>query len=179
MPLLAHFRKSFSPKSNVCLGLAAIVAPLCMGNALASGTPASTQAKAPSTEIVKRGDALSKSPAKSVDECIRESSKINGKTVKISGKVKQVCQTKGCWFTLVGDKGDTVRITSLGYKFFVPTNADGRYATVEGIFGVKELSAEMAQHYEDDRVAGTNEAPKKITTATKEFSLAATAVELK
>ena len=140
---------------------------------------ASAQSKASPSSVVVRGDPLSKGPAKTVDECAQESAKFDGKVVKITGTVKQVCKAKGCWFTLTGKGRETVRITSQGYKFFVPTNADGRLATVEGVFGVKELSAEMAQHYEDDRVAGTKEVPQKITTSAKEFSLAATAVELK
>jgi hypothetical protein len=129
--------------------------------------------------VVVRGEPLSKGLAKTVDACVQEGAKLDGKVVKMTGTVKQVCKAKGCWFTLAGKGNETVRITSQGYKFFVPTNADGRLATVEGVFSVKELSAEMAQHYEDDRVAGTKEVPRKITTAAKEFSLAATAVELK
>jgi len=129
-------------------------------------------------DVVTRGEALSPKPAKPVDMCIRESKVLAGKTVKVTGKVKQVCQAKGCWFALESKDGQTVRVTSMGYKFFVPMNAAGKTATVEGVFGVKELSSEMAQHYENDRVAGSAEQPRKITSPVKEYSLAATAVEL-
>ena len=128
--------------------------------------------------VVTRGEPLSKAAAKPVDMCIRESQVLAGKTVKMTGKVKQVCQAKGCWFALESKDGQTVRVTSMGYKFFVPMNAAGKTATVEGVFGVKELSSEMAQHYENDRVAGSTEPAKKIAAPVKEYSLAATAVEL-
>jgi Domain of unknown function (DUF4920) len=129
--------------------------------------------------VVKRGETMSALPSKTVEMCIQESSGLAGKKVKITGKVKQVCQTKGCWFVIENKNGQSVRVTSLGYKFFVPTNAAGKTATVEGVFGVKELSAEMAQHYENDRVAGSTSQPQKITASVKEYSIAATSVELK
>lgn len=167
--------KSTRPHSQS--GARALPSFLALAAALSAAVAVGTAHAAP--EVVVRGEPLSKAPAKTVDACVKESAKLDGKVVKVTGTVKQVCKAKGCWFTLTGKGGDTVRITSQGYKFFVPTNAGGRQATVEGMFGVKVLSAEMAQHYEDDRVAGTAEAPKKITTAAKEYSLAATAVELK
>ena len=45
----------------------------------------------------------------------------DGQSILLKGRVKQVCQSKGCWFTLTDEAGGaSVRITSKGYLFFVP-----------------------------------------------------------
>lgn len=134
---------------------------------------------APSPPATTRGEPLSALPPKTVEQCVKQASKLSGKTVKMTGTVKAVCQQKGCWFALQGKDGTLVRVTSLGYKFFVPMNSAGKTATVEGLFEERTLDTAMAQHYENDAVVGTGKEPRKITAPVKEYTLAATAVELK
>jgi hypothetical protein len=124
------------------------------------------------------GEPLSSEKVFTVDECLQKNSICRGKKIKLTGTVAKVCQSKGCWFALQGKSETTVRITSLGYKFFVPKNSSGMLATVEGVFVENITSAEDAQHFEDDRVKGTSEKPKKISQPVKEFKLEATAVQL-
>jgi hypothetical protein len=156
---------------------ASLAFPLALALNFASTAWPGAQAFA--QDVVKRGEALSAAPAKSVDEAVKSWKALDGKTVKVSGVVKSVCQQKGCWFGLVGKDGKIIRITSMGYKFFVPTNSAGKEAVVEGKFGARTLSASLAQHYEEDRVLGTSEKPKTISEPVKEFTLAATAVEIR
>jgi hypothetical protein len=125
------------------------------------------------------GDSFSAKKTYSVQECTSNSALCKDKKIKLTGIVAKVCQSKGCWFELKGNSETSVRITSLGYKFFVPKDTSGMLATVEGVFEESETPAETAQHFEDDRVKGTSEKPKKITMPIKEFKLAATSVELK
>lgn len=141
--------------------------------------PASPGAASPIAPMTTHGERLSALPPKTVEQCVEQSSKLSGKSVKMTGTVKAVCQQKGCWFALQGKDGTLVRVTSLGYKFFVPTNSAGKTATVEGLFEERTLETEMAQHYENDAVVGTGKAPRTITSPVKEYTLAATAVELK
>jgi len=129
-------------------------------------------------DLLKRGDPLSSANVQSVEYCVENSAQLNGQTVKVEGMVKTVCQKKGCWFVLEGKNGDQIRITAMGYKFFVPKDSSGMSAVIEGQFAYKEINAKLAQHYEDDRVTGTAEKPHKVTESVKEFSIAATAVEL-
>lgn len=160
---------------RACVTLSCFV--LASRGAYASKAPAKAPEAKP--EVIARGDAMSTRPAMSVDEAVKQGAAHDGKVLKLTGEVKTVCQQKGCWFALAGKGGEHVRITSKGYKFFVPTNTGGRTATVEGVFKVGELDVKTAQHYEDDRVMGTAEKPRKITAPQKEFSMAATAVEMK
>jgi hypothetical protein len=130
--------------------------------------------------VVRRGFALTaNTDAISVKEGTAKSEELNGKMVKVSGKVSQVCAKKGCWFALTDDQGSMMRITSKGYKFFVPKDAVGKSAVVEGELQVKMLDVKTAQHFEDDRVEGTDEKPKKITEPQRSVSIAAIGVELR
>src|SRR5688572_19375183 len=79
----------------------------------------------PEGEVIKRGESLSATNALPVDECIARADTLNGKPVKVTGTIEKVCQNKGCWFTLKGQGGEHIRITSKGYKFFVPSNVSG------------------------------------------------------
>ncbi|NJK88947.1 MAG: DUF4920 domain-containing protein [Myxococcales bacterium] len=95
-------------------------------------------------------------------------------------RVDRVCAKKGCWMVLAGGDGaPDVRITFRDYGFFVPSSAVGRTGVVRGLLEAKELSREQAQHYEDDRVEGTGEAPVVVEGPVRELSIVANALELR
>ncbi|MFW7380501.1 MAG: DUF4920 domain-containing protein [Oligoflexus sp.] len=142
-------------------------------------SPASLYASSEKSDLIKKGQTLSSQPAKTVEACLANSTTLHGQTIKVEGEVKSVCQKKGCWFVLQGEDGGQIRITSMGYKFFVPKDAKGMFATIEGKFEVQEIDAKLAQHYEDDRVHGSSEKAQNIRAARQEFAIAATAVELR
>lgn len=149
---------------------------ICVGLACASELQA-----AGSTDLgsIHRGEPLSAGAPKSVSQLLTKASSLNGQKVKVEGTVESVCQPKGCWFVLQGAKAsEKIRITSKGYLFFVPNTIAKRKATVEGVFKVSELTVEKARHYEEDRVQGTGEKPLNITAPVKEFTLAATGVDV-
>jgi hypothetical protein len=130
--------------------------------------------------VVRRGQKLSDAVAVSVSGAKAKSLELDGKTVKVQGKVESVCQAMGCWFIMQGEKPeDTIRITSKGHDIFVPQSAAGRTAIVEGEFKVKTLDKATAQHFEDERPLKPGEQKKTITEDQKELSLAVTALEMK
>jgi hypothetical protein len=130
--------------------------------------------------VVRRGKTLSNQDTLTVAQAYAKAGELTGKTVKIEGTVKKACSAKGCWMSLEGDEaGPPIRVTAFDYGFFVPKDSPGMAATVEGRFEVKELSVEKAQHYEDDRVAGTDEAPRKIEAPVLEGALVAQGLELR
>lgn len=131
--------------------------------------------------VVRRGTELASAKATPVADCMSKSSDLAGKEVTVSGKVSQVCAKKGCWFVIEDEKdaSKTIRITSKGYKFFVPRDAVGKKAVIKGDLSVKEMSVAEAQHMEDDRAAATGEKAKKVTEGSKELRIAAVALELR
>jgi hypothetical protein len=100
----------------------------------------------------------------------------DGKTVRVEGQVRKACQKKGCWMELAtGDKGAGVRVTFKDYGFFVPVDAAGSQARVEGVVKVSELSEAMASHYEGEGAI----VPRGADGKPREVQLVATGVELR
>jgi len=95
-------------------------------------------------------------------------------TVKIMGRVTEVCQAKGCWMILVD--GDTyARVTFKDYGFFVPIETSMQRTVVYGVLSEHVLSGEQAAHYAQDAGA---QSTLELEGEVKEYSLVASAVEL-
>jgi hypothetical protein len=109
----------------------------------------------------------------SLKRILSKSSTYENKQVVAKGKIKQVCQKKGCFFML-SDGQNEARITFKDYGFFIPTNTAGNKVVLKGTFNVKELSEKKAKHYAKD--AGDN--PDKVKGSQKEYSLVATSVKI-
>jgi hypothetical protein len=72
--------------------------------------------------------------------------------IKLSGRIEHVCQNKGCWFTLDADDVElTVRIRMEDYAFFVPRNASGADAVIEGTIQRVTVDEKMARHLAEDQ----------------------------
>jgi hypothetical protein len=109
-------------------------------------------------------------------DILREPSQFDGRTVRVDGTVSGVCQRKGCWMML-RDGGNEVRIRFRDYGFFVPLDASGRTAAVEGTAKVEVTSEALRRHLAED--AGESpEAIAKITGDTTSVQIVADAVEL-
>lgn len=145
--------------------------------AVEKGTSPETRDQVDPDGVIRRGTALTSSEAMEVAAVFDKAKDLHGKPVKVNGTVEQVCAVKGCWMVLKGDD-KTIRITSKGYKFFVPASAKGKKATIEGDLMVKEMSKEEAQHLEDDAAAAKGTKPKQVESGRVEVQIAATALEL-
>ena len=75
---------------------------------------------------------------------------------KISGKVLEVCTSKGCWLKLENANGETTRVTFKDYGFFMPLNAAGSEAIVNGKAFISVETVEELKHYAKD--AGKSQA---------------------
>jgi hypothetical protein len=64
-----------------------------------------------------------------------------------SGRIGQVCQTKGCWMTLT--EGDAMVRVMTRHRYFLPKDAKGD-AVVYGTLSRKELDAEQTAHMAKD-----------------------------
>lgn len=126
---------------------------------------------------VRRGFALSEAPVLTVVQAHEQADALRGKSVKIKGEVSSVCTKAGCWFML-READKQVRITSKGYKYFVPRNSVGQTAIVEGKLSAKMLDQKTAQHYEDDKAHSTGEPAKQVTGPVYEVAVASVGLEM-
>lgn len=93
-----------------------------------------------------------------------------GKTVKVEGKVLDVCPKMGCWMEL-GATGGTVRIQVEDGVLVFPVDAKGKPAVAEGKVEIQSMSREQyvqwAEHLAEERgeafdAAKIGEGPYKL-----------------
>ncbi len=75
-----------------------------------------------------------------------------GQTVIVTARVSQVCQKKGCFF-IAKDGSHVARVSFTDYSFFVPTDISGKTVRLAGQLVRKDVTAEQAEHYNDDMAA--------------------------
>lgn len=94
---------------------------------------------------------------------------------KVSGKVMEVCQDKGCWMKLEQANGQTLMVKFKDYGFFMPKNIVGKEVVLDGEAIIKRVSVKQQQHYAKD--AGKSEEEiKKIKKEKKELQFVAAGV---
>lgn len=70
--------------------------------------------------------------------------------VKVRGDVNAVCQAKGCWMTMQIADDQEMRCRFKDYAFFVPKDAGGKQAVVDGWAYREVVSVDMLRHYAED-----------------------------
>lgn len=142
-----------------------------------AGGPASqptAAVKMAETPVLHRGAkfTLTEKDRMTLDAVAAKAPEMAGKTVQVSGTVKSACVKKGCWMVLAGEKA-RARITFKDYGFFVPLDAAGSAAVVEGAVEVKTLSEAERKHLAEDAGKTIADIPEH------ELRVVATAVELR
>ncbi len=97
---------------------------------------------------------------------------------KVTAKIEEVCQKKGCWMNLVDGKGTKIRVTFKDYAFFMPKNAAGKTAIIEGVASLEETSIADLKEYAKDAGKSKEEIAKIVSTK-KELVFEASGVILK
>jgi hypothetical protein len=93
-------------------------------------------------------------------------------SVKVTGKVKEVCKAEGCWLKMETADG-AMMIKMKDHAFLVPLSMNGKTIVVDGIATLKETSVEMQRHYAEDagktkeEIAAIKEPKKEITMQAK------------
>ncbi|RXR19317.1 DUF4920 domain-containing protein [Flavobacterium amnicola] len=70
--------------------------------------------------------------------------------VQFIANIKDVCKKKGCWMNLELANNENSFVKFKDYSFFVPLNADGSSAIVNGKAFVDIVSVEELKHYAKD-----------------------------
>jgi hypothetical protein len=107
-----------------------------------------------------------------MEEQVQSTGKFNG---KITGKVTEVCQEKGCWMKVDKGNGETVMVKFKDYGFFMPKDIVGKTVVLEGEAKVKEVSVKQQKHYAED-AGKSKEEVNKIKDAKKEVQFVAAGV---
>lgn len=92
----------------------------------------------------------------------------------LSGRLTDLCTKKGCW-TVLADGEHSVRVRFQDYGFFLPQDALGSRALVEGRAELRTLSEREARHYAEESRDGD---PDAIDGPQRELAFVATGVRL-
>ncbi len=112
-----------------------------------------TQQVTAQDEVIMRGASIGEVPLVSLSEALNDIDQFLDQSVIVEGKVRQVCQMKGCWMQLVPKSATTgVRVTFKDYGFFVPKESEGLIARLEGTFKRIAFSKKQADHFSEEGV---------------------------
>jgi hypothetical protein len=137
----------------------------CRSQELPVEGTASARASATASNSLKLGAPIRSTTVVPLTSIAKDTQKYAKTTVKTEGKVTAVCQAMGCWMEIV-DTNSEAHIRMSGHSFFIPKNAAGRRAFVEGTVLPRPDNGECEQEAE------------QATGKTVKVELDATGVEL-
>ena len=77
--------------------------------------------------------------------------------VKVIAEISEVCTKKGCWMEVKLDEQNQMLVRFLDYGFFIPLDAAGTTAIIEGVAKVDTLSIAWLKHQMKDSGASEEE----------------------
>jgi hypothetical protein len=101
-----------------------------------------------------------------VSDILAQPEQYQGKRVKVEGAVVGVCQKRGCWIQVAGDRDfESIRFKVDDGVIVFPMSARGKTALVEGVVSVSTLSVEeqvrQGEHHAQEE--GRTFDPKSVT----------------
>ena len=127
---------------------------------------------------IKRGAMVGNAKKVSLAKAMKNPAKYTNKQILVEGVIVRSCKMEGCWMELAPKKdAASVRIKMKDHAFFVPLDAAGLNAKVEGVMSVKTLSKAEVDHLMNEDGAKFDKINADGTVT--EVSFEATGVELK
>jgi hypothetical protein len=77
------------------------------------------------------GAAITEKNSTTLTSLVKEPAKFENQTVCTEGVVSAVCKSMGCWMEIADDSGQA-HIKMAGHSFFVPRDANGHRARIQG-----------------------------------------------
>jgi hypothetical protein len=127
--------------------------------------------------VLKRGAGIGTAKKVSLAKAMKEPNKYEGKAVLVEGVIVRSCKAEGCWMELApAANASSMRVKFKNHAFFIPLDAAGMKAKVEGMISVKTLTKAEVDHLinEDGAKFENRNADGTVT----EISFEATGVEL-
>jgi hypothetical protein len=151
-------------------------------SAPAGGDTTKSTAVAPSTpksqKVARFGGRFGAADPASFDAVLASPDEFSGRPVIVEGHVRRACSRRGCWMELAAspaEKSPACRVTFKDYGFFVPTDAAGSHARVQGSVRIKTVSAARVRHLSEEGATFQN---LEHDGSARELEVVATAVEL-
>lgn len=128
------------------------------------------------------GEKISADGAITYDELLQKLESADSlNNVKVTGTIDGVCQAKGCWMNIVStqdESKESMFVKFKDYGFFMPLDASGSTAIMEGKVYKEETSVDELRHYAEDEGKSAEEIAA-ITEPVTELKFMAHGVILK
>lgn len=136
-----------------------------------------SQSANPANDGKHFGNIIDATNAVSYDELIGKMASTDSLAVKVTGKVSEVCQKKGCWMTIVTDQPGQpeMRVTFKDYAFFMPKDLSGKRVVIDGYAIIETTPVDVLRHYAED-AGKSKEEIEKITEPKRELAYEAAGV---
>ena len=127
------------------------------------------------------GAGLSLNQATSLTDILNKPDTFVGKKVQIEGMIVDVCESRGCWLYITGDKPfEKIRVKVVDGKIVFPLEARGKQGTVEGVVEkfvlTREQVAKRKQHHAEER--GQEFDPATVTSGETIYQLRGLGAEI-
>ena len=108
--------------------------------------PAPVLVAAPTGE--KFGVGVTQPQSMPIEQLLADPKALVGQSVRVEGMIVDVCPKRGCWMDIAGTApGQKVRFKVTDGEMVFPVDAKGKYAVVEGVVAVNELTLEQTKEY--------------------------------
>ena len=101
------------------------------------------------------GEPIDKKGAVSAKKLAQKMDKAESLNIKVKGTITEVCQAKGCWMTIDLGDDELMRVKFKDYGFFVPKDAAGKTAVIQGVAKNEIIGVDELRHLAKD--AGKSE----------------------
>lgn len=99
-------------------------------------------------EVKTYGAQITEKKPVKLAKLVKSPSKYRGKTVRLEGTVKNVCQGAGCWIEVEAADGKTILAKSLDESVLVPMDCQGQNVVVQGV--VTRLAPKADDHHGEE-----------------------------
>jgi hypothetical protein len=111
----------------------------------------STPTKVTDNGYAYYGAEITDAGAISFDQMLLKMADADTIAVKVKGKIEGVCQAKGCWMNITSSNTDkSMFVKFKDYGFFMPLDASGQTAIMNGKAYREITSVEELKHYAED-----------------------------
>lgn len=124
------------------------------------------------------GDTITENGAITGNDLVTMMRTKDSANVKVTTKITEVCQKKGCWMDVELADGKTMTVRFKDYGFFVPKDAAGKTTVIDGMVRREVESVEWLKHKAED-AGKTKEEIDAITQADTTLSFEAYGVIIK
>lgn len=93
--------------------------------------------------VKKYGKKISLKEKTKISTIIENPEKYDGKRILIEGKIVDVCETRGCWIKIAGEKDfQSIKFKVEDGVIIFPLDSKGKKILAEGVFSVTKLTKE-------------------------------------